>query len=172
MELPKRKKLRLENFDYDMPYIYFITICTANKKALFSRIVGALHEAPVETKLTPYGEIVKETIEFLPDKFNLRIHNFVIMPDHLHLLMEITDYEGALREAPLRSRSILSQSIGYLKADVSKKIHKTNPSLTVWQGRYTDHIIRNEKDYSAHFEYIENNPVMWAMNKQTRIIRT
>lgn len=75
-----------------MPYIYFITICTANKKALFSRIVGALHEAPVETKLTPYGEIVKETIEFLPEKFNLRIHNFVIMPDHLHLLIEITDY--------------------------------------------------------------------------------
>ncbi len=164
-ELPKRKKLRLKNFDYNMPYLFFITICTANKKSLFSRVVGAIHESPAETKLTPYGEILKETIEFLPNRFKVNIHNFVIMPDHLHLLVEVTDYERAIRESPLQERSIISQSIGFLKADVSKKINKKNPTLEVWQRGYMDHIIRNEKDYSKHYDYIVDNPVMWAENR-------
>lgn len=157
-------------YDYSLPGLYFVTICTANKRALFSRIVGAHHDAPVENLLTPYGQFVKESIENLPNRFNLGIENYVIMPDHIHLLIELADYERyerALREAPLQEtkRSLLAQCIGYLKADVSKKIHKTEPNLKVWQGRFYDHVIRSDADYSKHFDYIVDNPVMWVENR-------
>ena len=39
-ELPKRKRLRLENYDYSSNGLYFITICTKNKEPILSKIVG------------------------------------------------------------------------------------------------------------------------------------
>ena len=70
MEFPVRKSARLKEFDYSTPGAYFVTICTHNKKCLFSHIVGAIHESP-ENKLTPYGEIVEQIIKILPDRFNV-----------------------------------------------------------------------------------------------------
>ncbi len=49
--LPKRKRLRLQNYDYSTPGAYFLTICTYNRKCTLSHVVGAIHESP-ETKLT------------------------------------------------------------------------------------------------------------------------
>ena len=111
-------------YDYSSPGLYFITICTADKKTLFSNIVGAYHDAPVQTELTEYGKIVEEIILFLPTRFKVSIENYVIMPDHIHLLLEINDYDRAIRESPLQSRSILSSCIGFLKADATKKLGK------------------------------------------------
>ena len=67
-ELPKRKELRLKNFDYSTPSAYFITVCTHNRKNTLSHIVGAIHETP-ETKLTKYGEIVDVFINNIPERF-------------------------------------------------------------------------------------------------------
>ena len=47
MELPKRKPTRLKGYDYSQNGAYFITICTHNRRYLFSNIVGAIHELPV-----------------------------------------------------------------------------------------------------------------------------
>ena len=41
MELPKRKNLRLKDYDYSQNGAYFITICTKDKAHLFGEIVGA-----------------------------------------------------------------------------------------------------------------------------------
>ena len=47
MELPKRKTIRLPDYDYSSPGAYFVTICTHDRRCILSRItVGALHEAP------------------------------------------------------------------------------------------------------------------------------
>ncbi len=62
MDLPKRKPTRLKGYDYSQNGAYFITICTHNRKNLFSNIVGAIHELP-ENKLTQYGEVAKQVIK-------------------------------------------------------------------------------------------------------------
>ncbi|MBR2953654.1 MAG: hypothetical protein IKC45_04635 [Clostridia bacterium] len=41
--------------------------------------------------------------------------------------------------------------------NVSKEIHKSNPTIEVWQKRYSDHIIRNQTDFEHHWNYIEYN---------------
>jgi len=127
MNLPKRKPTRLNGYNYSQNGSYFITICTYNRKQLFANIVGAIHELR-ENKLTQYGEFVKQIIEILPDRFNVSIPKYVVMPNHIHLIIEIdnNDEKRAIRESPLQyNRSVIDKTVGFLKMNVSKKIHNT-----------------------------------------------
>ncbi len=162
MEIPKRKPTRLKGYDYSQNGAYFITICTHKRKCLFSNIVGAIHELP-ENKLTQYGEFVKQAIELLPDRFNVSIPKYVIMPNHIHMIIEINDYDEnrAIRVSPLQyRRSVIDKITGFLKMNVSKKIHNTL-NEKIWQRSYHDHIIRGEKDYQKIWEYIDANTLLW-----------
>ncbi len=162
MDLPKRKTTRLKDYDYSENGAYFITICTHNRKCLFSNIVGAIHELP-ENKLTQCGEFIEQIIKILPDRFNVSIPKYVIMPNHIHLIIEIykNDENRAFPESPLQHhRSVVDKMVGFLKMNVSKKIHNTN-SNKIWQRSYHDHIIRGEKDYQKIWEYIDTNVIRW-----------
>ena len=162
MDFPKRKPTRLRGYDYSQNGAYFITICTHNRKCLFSNIVGAIHESP-ENKLTQYGESVKQIIEILPNRFNVSISKYVIMPNHIHLIIEIynDDEKRAIRESPLQyHRSVIDKMVGFLKMNVSKKINNTD-NEKIWQRSYHDHIIRGEKDYQKIWEYIDTNVIRW-----------
>ena len=166
-KFPQRKHIRLRNYNYSGNGCYFITICTKDKNHLFgSYNVGALHEAPTNhaknrcINLNQYGKFVEKTILNLPERFSeISIDNSIVMPNHIHMLVSINNdinSERALREAPLQ-RSLLSKAVGYKKMNVSKEIHKTYPTITVWQNRYIDHIIRNQTDFEYHWNYIEYN---------------
>ena len=159
MELLKRKPTRLRNYDYSKPGAYFITICAQNRRCIFSDIiVGAIHESPV-LKLKTYGIIADNVIKKLNSRFDVEISKYVIMPNHIHMLIVITDSEilRAIRESPLRGRSLVSKVIGYMKMNISKEIHKINPDEKLWQRSFHDHIIRNQKDYDMIWEYIDTN---------------
>ena len=167
---PTRKNTRLKNWDYSSPGAYFITFCSHSYKYLFSRIsVGAIHESPEtyeaflyeysETFLTNSGKIIQSFINRVPERFNVYISDFVIMPNHIHMIIWIN--ERAIRESPLRSRSMISKIVGYIKMNSSKEIHKIYPETDIWQRNYHDHIIRTEEDYVRIAEYIYNNPGKW-----------
>ncbi len=171
-EFPKRKRLRLQGYNYGSEGCYFITICTNNKQNLFGKYdVGAIHESPAYKLsekhavnrcilLNRYGKFVESVICDLPERYNdITIDNYIVMPNHIHMLISINNdinSERAIRESPLQ-RSLLSKIIGYTKVNVSKEIHKMNPKIDVWQRGYTDHIIRNQTDYENHWNYIEYN---------------
>ena len=72
MDLPKRKPLRLPDYNDSAPGAYFVTICTHDRRCILSDIVvGALHEAPaVSIKLTQLGQIVDEAIQSLPERYS------------------------------------------------------------------------------------------------------
>lgn len=161
-ELPKRKRLRLLDFDYSTPGAYFITICTHNRKNTLSHIVGAIHESP-ETKLTEFGKIAERIINNIPEYFKATIDRYVIMPNHIHLIIIIADDEElrAIRESPLRGRSVISKMIGYIKMNASKKIHNLYGNTIVWQRGFHDHIIRDRQDYEKIAKYIFENPIKW-----------
>ncbi len=165
MDLPKRKPTRLKGYDYSTPGAYFVTMCTHNRKYLFSNIVGAIHELP-ENKLTQYGKYVEQIIEILPERFNVSIPKYVIMPNHIHLIIEINNdnEKRAIRESPLQyHRSVIDKMVGFLKMNVSKKIYDTYPDK-IWQRSYHDYIIRGEKDYQKIWEYIDTNVIKWELD--------
>ncbi len=161
-ELPRRKDLRLKNFDYSTPGAYFITICTHNRKCTLSRIVGAIHESP-EIKLTNHGKIIDDIIQNIPERYKTIIDTYVIMPNHIHFIIIITDDEDlrAIRESPLRGRSIISKVIGYIKMNASKRIHRQYKGVAIWQRGFHDHIIRDRRDYEKIAKYIYENPEKW-----------
>ena len=189
MEFHSRKPTRLNGYDYSSQGAYFVTICTHDRKCLLSNIVGAIHESPSKSNqpskkadrqsqniLTEYGIIVQQIIEFLPVRFNISIPYYVIMPNHIHLIIEIHNTntrhkpncedsireERAIRESPLQRhhRSILDKTIGFMKMNAAKKINRTYGEK-FWQRSYHDHIIRDEDDYWRIAEYIENNVSRW-----------
>ncbi|MBE6577039.1 MAG: transposase [Ruminococcaceae bacterium] len=161
-DFPKRKRLRLQNYDYSTPGAYFITICTNHRKCTLSNIVGAIHESP-EIELTEYGEIVDRFIN-TPSKHSMaKVYQYVIMPNHIHLIVLITNDDAlrAIRESPLRGRSIVSKVVGYIKMNASKEIHKKFGNITVWQRGFHDHIIRDKDDYEKISKYMYENPINW-----------
>ena len=161
-ELPRRKNNRLKYHDYNSPGAYFVTFCTHNRRAFLSHIVGAIQESP-ESRLTKYGRILDNVINTMPPHIHVSIDRYVIMPNHVHMILVITDDEvlRAIRESPLRARSVLSNAIGYIKMNASKNIHKSYKNVRIWQRGYHDHIIRDKKDYEKIVQYIYENPLIW-----------
>ena len=158
MNLPIRKPTRLKDYDYSQNGAYFITICTHNRKNLFSNIVGAIHESP-EIKLNQNGKIVEYYIMKLSARYGVIIDKYVIMPNHLHLLITID--ERAIRESPLHKRSLISKAIGYLKMNVSRDMHNSGFMNKIWQRSFHDHVIRDYGDYLKIWQYIDTNPAKW-----------
>ena len=165
-KLPIRKPLRMSHYDYNTPGAYFLTFCTHNRKHFLSRIVGAIHESP-EPQLTTSGKIVDAVMKNIPAHLHVTIDQYVIMPNHVHLIAVVTE-EDVLREiheSPLQSRSIMSKLMGYIKMNASKAIRQHYGDVAVWQRGYYDHVIRNQQDYDETWQYIENNPRKWFFEK-------
>ncbi|MBQ8546808.1 MAG: transposase, partial [Clostridia bacterium] len=143
-ELPKRKPNRLDGFDYNSSGAYFITICTKDRKEILSNITvgtGVL-DCP-KTKLSCFGEIADKYIKQLSDFYeNLSVDYYVIMPNHIHLLICVYDSGQSRTPVPTRQNSIISRFVSTFKRFCNKE-YGFNP----WQGRFHDHIIRNRDDY-------------------------
>ena len=88
--LPKRKDLRLKQYDYSSAGAYFVTICIKDGKIILSNIikpvgVGALDDPQI--RLTPIGEIVEKYLLSSENIPGVKIDRYMIMPDHIHAII-------------------------------------------------------------------------------------
>ena len=152
-ELLKRKDVRLKNHDYSASGGYFLTICTLERRNYFWENVGATIGRPQDVILSQYGHIVNEAINNIPLIYPaLYVDCYVIMPDHIHLILIIrADEYGRPMVAPTISR-VVQQLKGY----ITKRIGRS-----IWQKLFVDHVIRNREDYEEHVKYIYDNPIRW-----------
>ena len=150
-DLPTRKRNRLQDFDYSSCGAYFVTICTSKRYNYFWKRVGANSVRPNEIILSEYGKVVDDAINNIPQVYSsLSLDYYVIMPDHIHLLLVIgADEYGRPMVAPTIERVVKQ-----LKGCVTKRL-----GASIWQKSYFDHIIRNQQDYDEHVRYILNNPL-------------
>ena len=154
-ELPSRKRNRLKHYDYSSCGAYFITICTSDRRNYFWNGVGATIGRPQDVDLSQYGKLVDEAINNIPSIYPaLKLDHYVIMPDHIHLLLIIrADEYGRPMVAPTISR-VVQQLKGY----ITKRI-----GHSIWRKLFFDHVIRNSRDYEEHVKYICDNPVKWVI---------
>ncbi len=154
MNLPKRNPTRLKEYDYSTPGAYFITICTKNKEKLLSRIIvrEGLCVLP-QNILTPIGKEIENSLQYINDNFiGVKIDKYVIMPNHIHLIVMIDD-AGGHGNPPLQN--IIGQS----------KSYTTNKFEGIlWQRSFHGHIIRGEHDYQKIWEYIDTNVLKWEQD--------
>ena len=158
MALPKRKSIRLKTYDYSQNGAYFITICTKDKRnILWETNVGATCGRPNETQhLSDIRKIIDSEINKIKSYYdNVSVNKYVIMPNHIHMIIVIDNQENGTMWASSPTQSI-PQMIKSLKTFISKEI-----DFSIFQRSYYDHIIRNEKDYERICEYIDTNPMKW-----------
>jgi len=115
MVFENRKSIRLKEYNYSEPGDYFITICTQNREDMFGEIIDG------KMKLNEVGEMVKQKIIEIPTFYpNIEIDIFVIMPNHIHMVICIVGADPCVRPiengqtrgfAPTEKQLSLSQII-------------------------------------------------------------
>ncbi|MEP7103242.1 MAG: transposase [Candidatus Dojkabacteria bacterium] len=179
-----RKRNRKTGFHYSDPGSYFITICVKMFDGVLSNI-----DADFNLKLNPYGKIIDNKIRSVDKIFrDTEIIEYVIMPDHVHILMNIYpnnhidctdgngDGDGSDRINPVTTNTnthtnqqsfkyklSIPSIISWIKGSSSFEINKT--IYFRWQRSYYDKIIRHNEEFIKVKNYIINNPQSWITRR-------
>lgn len=155
----RRKRLRLQEYDYGQVGGYFITICTKGRVRLFWDVDRAgLEPAPTNV----WGDVVAQTWLDIPNHTTgVRVDKFVVMPNHFHGIVILEQRPVGAGSKPARTSA--TEVVRQLKTFSARKINQMRgtPGAPLWQRSFHDHIIRNEADYLRIWNYIDTNPAKW-----------
>ena len=161
-ELPVRKKIRLEGYDYSGNGSYFITICTQKRLHLF----GEVGQGLCSCRLTPIGEIIEREWYSLTERYpHITFDNFVVMPNHVHAIISI-NWQSEARQEQSPCPTIGDIICAY--KSITTKLCNKNDTITgrkIWHFRFHDHIIRNQDEYERIWHYIDENPAKWTEDR-------
>ena len=92
------------------------------------------------------------------------IHGWVVLPEHLHCVLELPagDSDFALRLRLIK----LELSKGLPKTECISAVTQRRGERGIWQRRYWEHLIRDERDFAAHMDYVHFNPVKHKLVKR------
>ena len=121
--------------EMDSDRIFFVTTITAHRQPIFCREAAS--------------RLLIDTLAHYRDERKYLLHEFVIMPDHLHALL-----------TPSGEIS-LERVMQFIKGGFSFRL-KSGP---IWQASFSNHRIRDVEDYENHREYIRMNPVRARLAK-------
>ena len=185
---PRRRAMRLRDYDYSQSGAYFVTICAQHRKCLFGTITDG------KMRLNEIGQIVLECWNHISQHFpSVELGESVIMPNHFHGIiswgLSETRYPRPIVEArsprsseneqssyPSKNTSTrrgevpspaLSKIVAYFKYKSTKHInqHHNTPGTRIWQRNYYDHVIRDDTDLQRLRQYVQDNPMKWALDQ-------
>jgi REP element-mobilizing transposase RayT len=156
-----RRSIRLQGWDYRAPGHYFVTICTHKRETLFA---------------TPaFYDIAAHALQRVgqqPHAQHVTLDAWVVMPNHVHVIFvlvgepkdEAVVQPAQWQNAPAGSLGVV---VGRYKTAVSTSINKMRQGgeTAVWQRGYYERLIRNERELQATRQYIEDNPLRWAEDR-------
>jgi REP element-mobilizing transposase RayT len=173
-----RKKIRLPEYDYSGFGMYFITICTYKKEKIFGNIEKGKMIYNEFGKIA-FNEVAVTNLKRVDS--NIRIIKFVIMPNHVHFLVEAVGTRLAVSSEEYNKfsnpiKNSISTVIGGYKSAVTRKIneykaghgkpcpYEIDKNGIVWQSRFYDRIIRDENEFLNVWNYIDLNPLKWELD--------
>ena len=145
--------MRLSGWDYSWPAHYAVTIRVATK----GPVLG--HLADETIVLTKAGAIVARTMAALPERIpTVRVLGSVIMPDHVHFIIELRGGGPSL-----------SMVVGAFKSLAAHAVNgETGSKGPMWQRGFHDRVIRSERELVGIFDYIQRNPERLAAKVRAR----
>jgi putative transposase len=93
------------------------------------------------------ANLLLETLFHYRSQGKYGLHEFVVMPNHLHLILSPAD------------QVTLERTMQFIKGGFSHRVGQEYGRVEIWQRGYVDHRIRDAADYIRHREYIWSNPV-------------
>jgi putative transposase len=155
-----RKHIRLRSFDYSSANAYFITVCTHNFVHHFGKVVNGI------MCLNEIGsKAYQRLMSISHERENVRLDELIVMPNHVHCLLEIKR-KNSVNDYVNRFSSPISNSVSMMinqfKGDVKKWCNKNGYPHFEWQAKFYDHVVRNDRAYWAIKNYIINNPSSWT----------
>ena len=134
--------------------------------------------------LTDAGRIVDECWTDLPNHYlNLKLDEFIVMPNHVHGIIIITDETfgivgAGFKPAPTPMNSTkrygLPEIVRGFKTFSSRKINSARGTsgIPVWQRNYYEHVIRDERELENTRQYIVDNPAKWQEDPDSSIFNS
>ena len=138
--LPNRKSIRLKGYDYAQPGFYFITIVTKNHRNLFGKIKYG------EMILNKAGKIAEKYWLEIPQHFpNTRLHEYIIMPNHIHGIIEI------LEKGEKGNNEMNALAEDNSEDQANNNSVRANNSLDVRANYYSPVLHPNNNNFSSSF---------------------
>lgn len=176
--MKQRISPRRKDYDYTSPGWYFITICTKDREHYFGEICRDDSVNHPIMMLNELGKYCNKEIERLSIRQTVDVHEYIVMPNHIHILLVISEYpnvgadhQSALGNALIISGDLsnrpydgpsLSSIVKLLKGNITKYAQK-HDIIFARQRSFHDHIIRNTQEYERIKYYIQSNP----LNRET-----
>ena len=150
-EIHNRHTIRLPEYDYSQKGMYYVTICTYRKACIF----GSIKDSKVI--LNQIGKIAREElIKTEKVRKAINIDTFIIMPNHIHVILLLSGCCSTLPEIIRGFKTFSSRRINNLRKQTGSPL---------WQRNYYEHIIRDEEDLMRVREYITQNPLKWETDE-------
>ena len=161
---PRRRSIRLQGYDYSRPGVYFVTIVTQGRLCLFGEVVDG------QMVLNDAGRIVVDAWEWLGVRHGyVDLDAYVVMPNHLHGIIVITDRGwGCSEMAPSARRKSLGRLVGAFKTVSTNRVNaaRGRPGDRLWQRNYYEHVVRNDAALERIRDYITGNPNGWDTDEE------
>lgn len=169
-----RRSIRLPGFDYSQEGMYFVTICTKDRRDLFGDVYDG------KMNVNPAGNMLQMVWDEMPVHYSgIKTDAFVIMPNHIHAIIilvgaaprgrpEMILVQPSGQPQGVAPTISLSDAVHRFKSMTTKrylegiKHHGWAPFLgKLWQRNYYEHIIQDVESFQTIREYIIQNPMRW-----------
>jgi REP element-mobilizing transposase RayT len=179
-QIHHRRSIRLKGYDYSKTGLYFITLCVEDKQHLFGDIIDG------KMILNQLGQIANdEWINTSDIRDNISLHEFIIMPNHFHCIIEINFQKGENNQSIGAFKSP-SQTIGSIirgyKIATTKKIKDFLKEENIRTGELQfapisqsisseSEIALYSQTISGELQFAPTNSKIWQRNYYENIIR-
>jgi putative transposase len=187
---PYRRSIRLSGYDYASAGAYFVTIVAQGRACVFGQVVGG------EMQRNALGHLIDCAWHDIPHHHsNVVLDAFIVMPNHIHGIILLTDPVGATPASPTRSDTRLPTTrgpnsgsvgaiIGSFKASTTRRANILRqgdggagdagvaptglvlPEGRRWQRNYYEHIVRTDDALDRIRNYINANPQRWFQDRE------
>ena len=102
-------------------------------------------------------DTLRQVVKEIRLKHPFTVHAWVVLPEHMHCVIELPEGDDNFS---VRWRLI---KIGFSKAlpktERISVVRQKRGERGIWQRRFWEHLIRDERDFVAHVDYVHFNPV-------------
>lgn len=116
--------------------------------------------------LVEHVELLREAVRICKQKRPFHIDAWVVLPEHMHCLWTLPKDDDDFSGRWKMIKTYFSK--GLVDTEQRSESRKKRGERGVWQRRFWEHVIRDERDYETHMDYIHYNPVKHGWVNQVK----